>query len=108
MNEIVTHMSVPRDHPSLPGHFPDRPIVPGVVLLDLVLDAIRAELGATTTLHSIISTKFLRAVGPEASIDIRIKFVADEGGRYKARFNASHANQAVLEGSFSIGVEQAT
>ena len=28
------------DHPSLPGHFPGHPIVPGVVLLDRVLEAI--------------------------------------------------------------------
>ena len=30
------------DHPSLPGHFPGRPLVPGVVLLDRVLEAIEA------------------------------------------------------------------
>lgn len=34
---------VPADHPSLPGHFPGRPVVPGVVLLDRVLDAIVAS-----------------------------------------------------------------
>ena len=32
--------SIPHDHPSLPGHFPGRPIVPGVVLLERVLEAI--------------------------------------------------------------------
>lgn len=30
------------DHPALPGHFPGRPIVPGVVLLDEALSVIAA------------------------------------------------------------------
>jgi 3-hydroxymyristoyl/3-hydroxydecanoyl-(acyl carrier protein) dehydratase len=41
--------SIPHDHASLPGHFPGRPIVPGVVLLERVLEAIElthASLGA--------------------------------------------------------------
>ncbi len=31
---------VPHDHPALPGHFPGRPMVPGVLLLDHVLSQI--------------------------------------------------------------------
>jgi len=41
--------SIPHDHASLSGHFPGRPIVPGVVLLERVLEAIElthAPLGA--------------------------------------------------------------
>lgn len=34
--------SIPSDHPSLPGHFPGRPVVPGVVVLDHVVAAIEA------------------------------------------------------------------
>lgn len=33
---------VPHDHPCLPGHFPGRPVVPGVVVLDHVLQAVEA------------------------------------------------------------------
>lgn len=33
---------IPHDHPSLPGHFPGRPLVPGVVLLERVVAAIEA------------------------------------------------------------------
>ncbi len=29
-------VTIPADHPSLPGHFPGRPIVPAVVILDEV------------------------------------------------------------------------
>lgn len=35
--------SIPHDHPALPGHFPGRPVVPGVVLLERVLEAIELE-----------------------------------------------------------------
>jgi 3-hydroxymyristoyl/3-hydroxydecanoyl-(acyl carrier protein) dehydratase len=37
--------SIPSDHPSLPGHFPGRPVVPGVVLLDRVVAAIESVHG---------------------------------------------------------------
>jgi len=106
MNDIVTHFIVPHEHPSLPGHFPGHPIVPGVVLLDLVFGAIRTELGGATTLIAIVSAKFLRAVAPDTRVDVHIKFVADETGRWKARFSASHANEPALEGSFLISIER--
>ncbi len=32
---------VPSDHPAISGHFPDNPIVPGVVILSRMVDAIR-------------------------------------------------------------------
>ena len=35
---------VPVSHPALPGHFPGNPIVPGVVILSQVTDAIRCQL----------------------------------------------------------------
>jgi 3-hydroxyacyl-[acyl-carrier-protein] dehydratase len=105
MNDIVTHTTVPRDHPSLAGHFPGRPIVPGVVLLDLVFDSIKAHVAAPVTLAVIVSSKFLQAVAPEARIDMHIKLADDaQPGRLKARFVASHASAPVLEGSFLLDV----
>lgn len=56
--------TVPTDHPALPGHFPGRPIVPGVVLLD------HAILRATTLVNEsngrwqIGNAKFLSPVAP--------------------------------------------
>ena len=37
--------SIAPDHPCLPGHFPGRPLVPGVLVLDRVLAAIEAAHG---------------------------------------------------------------
>lgn len=33
-------MCINADHPALPGHFPGRPVVPGVVLLDCLREAL--------------------------------------------------------------------
>ena len=40
---LVAWCRVAADHPALPGHFPGRPIVPGVLLLDAVLQAMRRD-----------------------------------------------------------------
>jgi 3-hydroxyacyl-[acyl-carrier-protein] dehydratase len=103
MNEIVTHTSVPHGHPSLPGHFPGRPIVPGVVLLNLVFEAIRTRLTERTELQSIVSAKFLRACEPEQQVDMHITLsAADQPNQLRARFKASHESTPVLEGSFLL------
>ena len=107
MNDIVTHVSVPKDHPSLPGHFPGRPIVPGVVLLDLTFDAIRTALAQPVELVSIVSAKFMQAVAPQARVDVHVKITPDEReGFMKARFTLSHAQAPVVEGSFMLATRE--
>ena len=43
--------SIDHEHPSLPGHFPGRPVVPGVVVLDRVVAAIEAAHGPVGALR---------------------------------------------------------
>jgi 3-hydroxyacyl-[acyl-carrier-protein] dehydratase len=107
MNEITAHSVVSFDHPSLAGHFPGRPIVPGVVLLDLVLAAIREASAQPLQLEAIVSTKFLQAVAPAARVDMRIKLTPEgDGERLKARFVCSHADATVAEGSLLLSMEE--
>jgi len=55
---------VPHDHPSLPGHFPGRPVVPGVVLLDAVFEL--AAMHPTKLLRA----KFAAPVGPGEEVEV--------------------------------------
>ncbi len=57
--------SVPAGHPSLAGHFPGRPIVPGVLLLDAVLQA-----AAPCAPRRILRAKFAAPVGPGEEVEI--------------------------------------
>ena len=54
---------IPADHPSLPGHFPGRPLVPGVVVLERVVEAIERTHGALRPLR-LPQVKFLQPLLP--------------------------------------------
>ena len=59
------------EHPSLPGHFPGRPIVPGVVILDHVLAAIEARDGVLGSVR-LPQVKFVQPLlpGEDARIEL--------------------------------------
>jgi 3-hydroxymyristoyl/3-hydroxydecanoyl-(acyl carrier protein) dehydratase len=68
-------------HPAFAGHFPGKPLLPGVVLLSLVMHslehrtALRSRLGATPVIEQV---KFLAPVGPGA--EVRIALTPTERG----------------------------
>jgi 3-hydroxyacyl-[acyl-carrier-protein] dehydratase len=67
---------VPSDHPSLPGHFPGRPVVPGVVVLDRVLDAIQAHHGPLGEIR-LPQVKFVQPLLPDQHAQVLLE--GDEG-----------------------------
>ena len=56
---------IPLHHPSLPGHFPGEPIVPGVVILDEVVAALAKASRDCVTISQIVTVKFLGRLNPE-------------------------------------------
>ena len=59
------------NHPSLPGHFPGTPLVPGVVILDEVLAAL-IEWRQDSQLTGIRLVKFLAPLQPEQVFTISL------------------------------------
>jgi len=89
--------SVPNDHPALPGHFPGRPIVPGVLLLDQVLTGVSSALKRPVRL--LQQVKFASALLPDETA--RVVFDSD-GERVKFSVTAQRAGAAVSLASGSI------
>ncbi|MGE5319602.1 MAG: hypothetical protein ACM3KD_05430 [Hyphomicrobiaceae bacterium] len=59
---------VPTGHPAFPGHFPGRPIVPGVVLLDQAILFAEKLLATRVERWQIGNAKFLSPVGPAETL----------------------------------------
>ena len=87
-------IDIGNDHPAFAGHFPGRPILPGVALLAEVLEAAAADralsalVGATPQVSVV---KFLAPVLPGAVLEIAfevgarsVSFSVTEGGRLAA------------------------
>ena len=72
----VARFTVPASHPSLPGHFPGNPVVPGVVLLARVQAAIEARHGPLPALR-LPQAKFVRPLLPGQAASIELEPVAD-------------------------------
>ncbi|MET1023908.1 MAG: hypothetical protein ABWX87_06325 [Pseudoxanthomonas sp.] len=68
--------AVPHDHPALPGHFPGRPIVPGVLVLDHVLDAVQASHGPLRGGLRLPQVKFVQPLLPGETARIVLNGVA--------------------------------
>ena len=65
MSQATFHREfrVAADHPSLPGHFPGAPLVPGVMLLEQVALALRSWRGER--LARVLDAKFVAPLLPE-------------------------------------------
>lgn len=73
------------DHPALPGHFPGRPVVPGVVILDRVLAAIEAAHGPLGALR-LPQAKFAQPLLPGQVARIELQQAPrGDGARWRFR-----------------------
>lgn len=65
-------LCVPAKHPALTGHFPGNPIVPGVLILDAVISAAEAWLGASFHVQGLLQAKFIAPVKPHEAARIEL------------------------------------
>lgn len=80
------------DHPSLPGHFPGKPIVPGVVLLERVIEAIEALHGPLPPLR-LPQVKFMQPLLPGEPADVHI-----DGNAPRWRFRVMRGDAMLASG----------
>ncbi|MGQ0694175.1 MAG: AMP-binding protein [Nitrospiraceae bacterium] len=65
-------LSIDVTHPSLAGHFPGHPVVPGVVLLDEVFETLRLMMKKPVMVTALPSVKFSSPLKPGEALTIRM------------------------------------
>lgn len=93
----TTSIRITADHPSLPGHFPGRPLVPGVVLLDCILAAAERWLQCPIRPASLPNAKFTAPLLPEQEAQLQLKLEGDE-----LRFSLSRDGAPIAQGLFRL------
>ena len=86
---------VPADHPAFAGHFPGHPIVPGVLLLDRVMQLAFELSGSPAGSWQVSQTKFLSPCGP----DDELRFLLRDGARGGLAFSVHCGDREVATGS---------
>ncbi|MGA7181466.1 MAG: hypothetical protein WBX11_18040 [Thiobacillaceae bacterium] len=90
MSEHVMPLPIPADHPAYAGHFPGRPILPGVVLLDAALHALVEWQGMQATpgmpgSAQLKSAKFHSPVQPGEALTLHTTESPAGGFRFEIR-----------------------
>jgi 3-hydroxyacyl-[acyl-carrier-protein] dehydratase len=93
-------ITAPLDHPCYSGHFPGNPIVPGVLLLDLIVE--RLERGAPRVLGSV---KFHRALLPGEDFVLRFRSAGAQL-TFRCERPPSREGALIAEGSLSFGTRE--
>lgn len=94
----VKTMQVPAAHPVFAGHFPGRPIVPGVMLLEWVVDELGQSIGRVPGALRVRECKFFTALCPEQRAELRL-----EVGETRCTFDIRLADASIARGVVEWG-----
>ena len=100
MSDAAVHRAsvrIPARIPRSPDIFPGRPIVPGVVLLQCVLDEAERWLGRALSVRALPQAKFSAPLLPEQSAELELRLAGNE-----LRFSVTRDAQVLTQGLFTI------
>ena len=84
------------EDPTFAGHFPGRPILPGVFQLEMTRVAAESVLNCPLSVREIRKAKFQRPIGPGETVRVELKLTRNDGV-IQARASFSVDGQAAGE-----------
>jgi 3-hydroxyacyl-[acyl-carrier-protein] dehydratase len=94
-------LTIAKDHAALPGHFPGYPVVPGVVILDEVIETLKQQHRHSVFVTGLPAVKLCSPLKPDEPLVITIE---SEDGGTAAAFTCRVGSRLVACGSISFRV----
>ena len=105
-DSVKAKITINENHKIFEGHFPGNPVVPGVCMVQIILEIMEDVVGKPVRLTESETIKFLTVMSPKENkeIDVSINYIAEPG---KFSINANLFSGAViffkLKGVLMIG-----
>ena len=110
---VLARMSVRGDEWFFPGHFPGRPIMPGVIMVEALAQAGAVAVlseeenrGKLALFAGIDDVRFKRIVEPGDELELECTLVAVRGPIGKGKATARVDGQLAARGTLTFAVEQ--
>jgi 3-hydroxyacyl-[acyl-carrier-protein] dehydratase len=111
---VVGKLTVPADGWWFPGHFPGRPVMPGVLTIEAIAQcgavavlSATANAGKIPFFAGIDDCRFKRVVEPGDVLDLECEFVKVRGPIAKGEGRASVAGETAVEAMLTVFVGDA-
>lgn len=104
--EITAECKFPATFPGFQGHFPEKPILPGIIQLVCVRNIVEQATGKNLTVKWYTGTKFKLPIEPGQQISIHITIESSPHaiqGKFKIR---STAAKIISSGSFAFSAPE--
>ena len=105
-NEIIAKIILNPEHDIYKGHFPNNPVVPGVISIQIVNEILSEHLEKNLMTSSAKSIKFPAMINPNVNpqLFVKIKYTKNEDNSYKVTAQIFFEDLIFLKfsGSFSI------
>ncbi len=102
--DVKATIAIPVDGPWFEGHFPGRPILPGVAELALAIAALRQETGKPLPLRGVAFARLRQLVLPGDRLELSARERADpEGEVARLRLDLKRDGVLVANGEFIVG-----
>ncbi len=95
-NRIDAVVTFNKEHDVFKGHFPDNPIVPGVVQVHIIKELLEKALQQRFFLNETKSVKFLNVINPLEAGDVVFEIVFEKTGENNLKAKAVVKNDSTV------------